>query len=268
MLADRGDGPAALQVLRRLGLDRPLPDTVHFYEARLAGGIAKVACGQIREGIDQIRAVGGRWEAIGAQNPDLAPWRVYLAQALLLLGHREEARVLADRHAALASGWGAHRPLARALRVPGLTTGGPGGTALLHESVRLARDSPGQLELALSLVELGAAERRANRRTAAREPLEEGLALAHQCGARSLQDRALAELLAAGARPRRPPASGRDTLTPSELRIAGLAGSGQTNRQIAQRLFITQKTVETHLANTFRKLHIESRAQIPAALTR
>ena len=266
MLADRGDGPTALQVLRRLGLDRPLPDTVHFYEARLAGGTAKVACGQIREGIDQIRAVGGRWEAIGAQNPDLAPWRAYLAQALLLLGHREEARALADRHAALARGWGAHRPLARALRVQGLTTGGPGGTALLHESVKLARDSPGQLEL--SLVELGAAERRANRRTAAREPLEEGLALAHQCGARSQQDCALAELLAAGARPRRPPASGRDTLTPSELRIGGLAGSGQTNRQIAQWLFITQKTVETHLANTFRKLHIESRAQIPAALTR
>ena len=103
---------------------------------------------------------------------------------------------------------------------------------------------------------------------AAREPLEEGLSLAHQCGTRALQDRALAELLAAGARPRRPPASGRDTLTPSELRIAHLAGAGQTNRQIAQRLFITQKTVETHLAHAFRKLRIDSRAQLPAALAR
>jgi DNA-binding CsgD family transcriptional regulator len=68
--------------------------------------------------------------------------------------------------------------------------------------------------------------------------------------------------------PPAPPASGRDTLTPSELRIADLAGAGQSNRQIAQRLFITQKTVETHLAHAFRKLHIDSRAQIPAALTR
>jgi DNA-binding CsgD family transcriptional regulator/tetratricopeptide (TPR) repeat protein len=268
MLADRGDGPAASQVLHRLGLDGPLPDTVHLYEARLAAGIAKVACGQTWEGMDQIRAVGGRWEAIGARNPDLAPWRAHLAQALLLAGQREEARVLADEHAALARDWGAQRPLARALRVQGLTTGGQDGTALLHESVEVARDSPGRLELALSLVELGAAERRANRRTAARVPLEEGLSLAHQCGARSLQERALAELLAAGARPRRPPASGRDTLTPSELRIAGLAGGGQSNRQIAQRLFITQKTVETHLAHAFRKLHIDSRAQIPAALAR
>jgi DNA-binding CsgD family transcriptional regulator len=268
MLADRGDGLAALQVLRRLALDGPLPDTVHFYEARLAAGIAKVACGQTQEGIDQIRAVGRRWEAIGARNPDLAPWRAHLAQALLLAGRREETRTLAGECVALARGWGAHRPLARALRVQGLAAGGPDGTALLHESVEVARDSPGRLELALSLVELGAAERRASRRTAAREPLDEGLAIAHQCGARALQDRALAELLAAGARPRRPPASGRDTLTPSELRIAGLAGSGQTNRQIAQRLFITQKTVETHLAHAFRKLHIDSRAQLPAALTR
>src|SRR5262249_3382062 len=120
-----------------------------------------------------------------------------------------EARALADEHAALARAWGARRPLARALRVRGMTCGGEEGIVSLRESVEVARDSPGRLELAHSLVELGAAERRANRRTAAREPLAEGMSLAHQCGARSLQDRALTELLAAGARPRRPPASGR-----------------------------------------------------------
>jgi len=43
---------------------------------------------------------------------------------------------------------------------------------------------------------------------------------------------------------------------------------GQTNRQIAQQLFITPKTVEAHLARAFRKLHIDSRAQLPAALSR
>jgi DNA-binding CsgD family transcriptional regulator len=198
----------------------------------------------------------------------MAPWRPHLAQALLLAGHHGEARAVASEHAALARAWGAPRPLARALRLQGLTRGGQEGILALQESVEAARNSPGRLELALSLVELGAAERRANRRAAARDPLEEGLALAHQCGARALQDRALAELLAAGARPRRPPASGRDTLTPSELRIAGLAADGQTNRQIAQHLFITPKTVEAHLARSFRKLHIDSRAQLPAALSR
>jgi DNA-binding CsgD family transcriptional regulator len=267
LLAERGDGDAAAEMLRQLGLDGPLPDTAHLYEARLAAGLARVARGQVREGIDDLRAVGRQWEAIGARNPDLAPWRPHLAQALLLTGRRDEARVLADEHAGLARAWGARRPLARALRVQGMTLGGPDGIGPLRESVQVARDSPGRLELALSLVELGAAERRANRKAAAREPLEEGMSLAHQCGARSLQERALTELLAAGARPRRPPASGRDTLTPSELRICDLAGAGYTNREIAQRLFITPKTVEAHLARAFRKLRIDSRAQLPAALS-
>jgi hypothetical protein len=123
----------------------------------------------------------------------------------MLAGQHDEARALAQEHVALARAWGAARPLARALRVQGLSLGGADAILLLRESVEVARASPGRLELALSLVELGAAERRANRRTAARDPLEEGMALAHQCGARSLQDRALEELLAAGARPRRPP---------------------------------------------------------------
>ena len=151
---------------------------------------------------------------------------------------------------------------------PTTVDGGRAALVSLRESVEVARDSPGRLELALSLVELGAAERRANRKTAAREPLDEGMSLAHQCGARSLAERALTELLTAGARPRRPPASGRDTLTPSELRISDLASAGHTNREIAQRLFITQKTVEAHLARAFRKLRIDSRAQLPAALAR
>jgi DNA-binding CsgD family transcriptional regulator len=268
MLAERGDGEAAAEVLRRLGLDGPLPDTAQLYEARLAAGLTRVASGQVRAGIDELRAVGQRWEAIGARNPDMAPWRPHLAQALLLLGRRDEAGAVAEEHAALARAWGAGRPLARALRVRAMTLGGEDAILSLRESVEVARGSPGRLELALSLIELGAAERRANRKTAAREPLEEGMSLAHQCGARSLAERALTELLAAGARPRRPPASGRDTLTPSELRICDLASTGYTNREIAQRLFITPKTVEAHLARAFRKLHIDSRAQLPAALSR
>ena len=90
----------------------------------------------------------------------------------------------------------------------------------------MARDSPSPLELALSLTELGAAERRANHRTAAREPLEEGLSLAHQCGARSLQERALAELLATGARARQLPFAGARVLrTYADSVAPGLAAS-------------------------------------------
>src|SRR5262249_46376656 len=114
-IVDQGDGEAALDVLRGLYLDGPLPDTVHLYEARLARGRARIATGLLREGVEDLRDVGRRWELIGARNPDSAPWRAHLAEALLLLGEAEEARALAVEHLDLARAWGAAGPLARAL---------------------------------------------------------------------------------------------------------------------------------------------------------
>jgi DNA-binding CsgD family transcriptional regulator len=72
--------------------------------------------------------------------------------------------------------------------------------------------------------------------------------------------------VAAGARPRRPDMSGRAALTPRELRLARMAADGLGNREIAEALFITRKTVETHLARAYRKLGIASREELAAAL--
>jgi DNA-binding CsgD family transcriptional regulator len=73
-------------------------------------------------------------------------------------------------------------------------------------------------------------------------------------GATRLAGRARAELAAAGARPRRLHVTGRDALTPSERRVAVLAGAGRTNNEVAQALFITPKTVGTHLTNAYARL--------------
>ena len=96
--------------------------------------------------------------------------------------------------------------------------------------------------------------------------LREGLDLAHSLGGIALADQARHELVIAGARPRRDALRGRDALTPSELRVARLAAAGQTNRQIAQALFVTQRTVENHLTNAYAKLGIGSRPDLAAAL--
>ena len=70
------------------------------------------------------------------------------------------------------------------------------------------------------------------------------------------------ELAATGARPRRDVLlTGPESLTPSERRIAELAATGQSNREIAQALFVTPKTVEYHLRNTYRKLDIQTRGR-------
>jgi DNA-binding CsgD family transcriptional regulator len=124
-----------------------------------------------------------------------------------------------------------------------------------------------RLELAHSLTELGAALRRAGARVVAREPLRRALDLAARCGATPLATRARDEALAAGARPRRPWTTGVQALTPSELRVARLAAQSLSNRDIAQALFITTKTVGDHLVNAYRKLHIHTRDELATAMT-
>jgi DNA-binding CsgD family transcriptional regulator len=90
--------------------------------------------------------------------------------------------------------------------------------------------------------------------------------LAHRCAANALVARAHEELLAAGARPRSVVRSGVEALTASELRAARLAAEGLTNREIAQHLFVTQKTIETQLRAVYRKLDVAGRRDLPAAL--
>lgn len=90
--------------------------------------------------------------------------------------------------------------------------------------------------------------------------------LAERCGGTSLTDRARTELRATGARPRRARLSGASSLTPSEQRVARMAAEGQTNRDIAQRLFVTPKTVEVHLSHAYGKLAIRSRSELSRAL--
>jgi DNA-binding CsgD family transcriptional regulator len=171
-----------------------------------------------------------------------------------------------DEELALARTWGAPRALGAALRAAGLIEGGTRGLALLEEAVQVLSKSAAKLEHAKSRTELGAALRRANRRSQAREQLRQAVELAAICGAASLAARAESELLATGARPRRIALSGVASLTPSERRVAEMAAEGLTNREIAQALFIAPRTVEVHLTSIYRKLRIRSRSQLPAVL--
>jgi DNA-binding NarL/FixJ family response regulator len=116
------------------------------------------------------------------------------------------------------------------------------------------------------MCELGAALRRGNHRRDAREPLREAVALAQQCGAHGLAQRARDELLAAGGRPRRDALRGIDALTASELRVAQLAALGHANREIASELVVTVRTVEFHLSRAYSKLGIASRSELARAL--
>ena len=126
----------------------------------------------------------------------------------------------------------------------------------MPRAVRLLDPSPARLEHTRALVDLGSMLRRINRRADARDPLWQGLDLAERGGMVRLAHRARAELRACGARPRRTAVTGIESLTPAERQVAGLAAAGHGNREIAQRLYVTLRTVETHLTHVFAKLGI------------
>jgi DNA-binding CsgD family transcriptional regulator len=177
----------------------------------------------------------------------------------LPFGDRSLAQELAAEELELARSTGLDRCIGVALRGVGILSDRDIGLDLLRQSVETLEVSPARLEHARSLVELGGAMRRANRRSDARHILVRGLELAHECGAQRLSRRAHQELLAAGSRRSRFATSGHESLTASESRVIELAAAGSTNTEIAQKLYVTSKTVETHLTRAYAKLGLGGR---------
>ncbi len=156
--------------------------------------------------------------------------------------------------------------LGMALSAAGLIAGGEDGLALIAEGVAVLETSPSRFALAQALLELGAAKRRAGKRSRAKETLLRALELADGFGALSLVGRARAELASLGLRPRRAARHGPGSLTPSERRVAELAARGLSTPQIAHELNVTRKTVESHLSQTYRKLAVSGRGGLGVAL--
>jgi DNA-binding CsgD family transcriptional regulator len=192
-------------------------------------------------------------------------WRHQKVAALQRLGRADEARALAEEQLAIARAFGAPGSLSAALRLLGRLEGAA-GLPRLEEAVAIAAGSPARLQHAKAMLALGAALRLARSPAEARDPLRQALELAASCGAPGLAEEARAELYAAGARPRTDAMAGVAALTASEKRVAGLAATGETNRDIAQALYVTPKTVEVHLSNAYRKLGIRSRRELAGAL--
>jgi len=261
--AQAGEVADARATLDRADPSGAVPDSGiwHTYlharaEVRFLAGDAEGALGAALE-------CGERFAGVEGTNPAVMPWRSLAARCLLHLGTDSDgARALAGEEVKLARRWTAPRALGRALRVEGLVLGGEDGRRCLAESEAVLRSSTARLEHAETLLALGASQRRSNQRAAARAPLTEALAAARACGAAPLAARAAEELAAAGGRPGRSTSSGLDALTPSERRVARLAADGLTNRAIAQELFVSQKTVEFHLGQVFRKLGIGARSEL------
>lgn len=257
VLVERGQAEEAATVLAGSGVRG---DLAYLLAAR---GRLHLALGRPGKAVGDFLVCGERLTHRGIHHPGLLPWQVGVATALHALGREDEAVVAADEAVRAGRRFAAPRALAMALRTRGLV----GGTIEpLREAVTLLAPTPARLELARTRVELGAALRRANQRVAARGELAVGQDLAARCGADGLVEHARRELAAAGARPRRVAVTGVDALTAAERRVAELAGDGLSNREVAQALFVTTKTVETHLGHVYRKLGVSGRDELSERL--
>jgi DNA-binding NarL/FixJ family response regulator len=262
ILFERGRHQAAFEAIEGLGsgVTGALRETI-LGEVR---GRLRWARGWRQQGLDDLRAAGRNCEVLRLRNPIIWPWRASLATALAQ-DSEEEARQLAKEDLANARRSGIPRAIGVALcTLAGLSHND--SIELLRAAVAALEESPAALDLARALADLGAALRRRGYRVEARKPLREALEIAARCGAEPLMERVRAEAVSAGARPRSPHLRGIYALTPSELRVARLAADGRSNREIAQELFITAKTVGDHLGASYSKLDITSRMQLTAAL--
>jgi DNA-binding CsgD family transcriptional regulator len=261
-LLEQGDLGAATELAERIDVNAHSTQLNSL--ALYARGRVRLAAGRRADAVADLTASKAAHDSLGIGNPNIVPWRSFLA---LALGRgSERARALVAEDLELARLCGSGRAIGVALWVSGLMRDDDGGIALLREAVAALEDAPAPLERARALQSLGAALRRQGRRREAREPLLHALDIADRIGAEGLAADARAELLAAGGRPRRRRLTGAESLTPTERRVANMAAGGMSNNEIAQALFVSHKTVEMHLGNAYRKLEIHSRADLGEAL--
>lgn len=265
-LVERGAAQVAITLLA--DHDGAISRTsVSFPLVLLSRGRARIAAGD-RDGVEDVLEAGRRMTASGAGNPAVAPWRS-LAGVAIAAVDPSAATELVDEEVELAREFGAPDPLATALTAAAaIASTAARGPDLAAEAVAVAERSSAGGALAAALACQGRVLAASGQTVEARTPLRRALDIAHRAGATALAERARADLVAAGGRPRRAVLSGRDALTPRELSVAELAAAGRSSRDIADELVVSIRTVDMHLTRVYRKLGIDGRTDLPGALGR
>ncbi|HEU4463026.1 MAG TPA: AAA family ATPase [Solirubrobacterales bacterium] len=267
VLIERDELGEAQRELDAIGMgDGPMPDSPMFTVLRYVRGHLRAERGDFDLAREDFAALSYAKEGWDFSSLNVSYSGPLAARTLVAEGEAQSARELAESMEPLARRWDSPSTTAHMLRTRAAAGEGEQAIADLEEAVGLLEDSPRRLEYVHALLDLGEALRRAGRRADARAPLRSALQVARQCGAARVAKRAADELQATGEKVRSYAPIGVESLTPSERRVAELAATGMTNRQIAQSLFVTLKTVEAHLSATYDKLDISSRRELPGAL--
>jgi DNA-binding CsgD family transcriptional regulator len=264
-LIDRGAADEALAQLA--GVERPvsahhLIAAFHLY----VRGRCEVACGRFRDGLTLFLDAGQLLSAHGVVNPAAIDWRSRAVLSYARLGLHGEASKLAEQEIALARGWGEPLAIGRALAAASSVYPAAARMPMLREAVALLDGTGALLEQARAHVRLGGVLHRSGADREARVMLHRGLDLASSCGAIKLAAMAKDVLVAAGARPREEAGFRPSALTAGERRVTELVLQGLTNQEVAVKLCLSKRTVDTHLAHIYRKLGIRGRSRLREAV--
>ncbi|MFJ6127266.1 ATP-binding protein [Streptomyces griseoviridis] len=265
-LTERGEvarAEEALAAIKRPHLDR-FAWEYHWY--LMARGRVRAARGDLDGALDTFRGCGDSLASAGLGNPVFAPWWLEAACLLGGLGRTAEAREAAEHGARLAARWDTPRAHGYALLARGAAAPGPAGAGPLREAVALLESSPARVQHARALLLLGRAVLAGGAVREARDHLREAVGLARRSGCVALARQAREDLVAAGGRMREITASPLDMLTGTERTVAGLVAAGAGNREVAESLFVTVRTIELHLTSVYRKLGVNRRADLTEAL--
>jgi DNA-binding CsgD family transcriptional regulator len=226
-------------------------------------GFLELSLGNTAAAVPLLARAVDNAESFGIREPGVYRVHADLIEALIGTGELDRAEAVLDgfeRHARTSAiTWS----LATSARCRGLLLAARGDVDAAERSLEAALREherlPMPFERARTLLALGLLQRRRNRRRRADDVLAQALAVFDELGAPLWAARTRSELRPLGGRP-----TSRVALTPAEQRVADLAGSGLTNRQVAAALYISPKTVESSLARVYRKLEIRSRAELGA----
>ncbi|MEU3983488.1 AAA family ATPase [Streptomyces sp. NPDC026672] len=258
------EAAAMLRMLEAQCEISPTSETfAHFATARAR---FRMATGDADGAVKDLEVAEGALAADGARNRALLDWRLDKAVALGGLGRTDDAVAGIGEHLASARRWGAPGPLAAGVLARVAVTEEADAPALLEELTELVRGSDDRLMLVRVLFEHGRALHRAGETGVARQVLREAYESSTTIDDPQLTKAISREIVDMGGRVPRSRPAGAASLTESERRVAVLAAQGKKNREIAGLLFLQLRTVEIHLTNTYRKLGIDGRSALPAAL--
>jgi DNA-binding CsgD family transcriptional regulator len=231
--------------------------------AGTAEGQRHLIAGEPDRAVAALEAVRDFVGVSDMESPAMTPWEAELVEAYRQDGRIADARRQLDSLDAKAAAGGLIGAQAAVARHRALLADDPARAEKhFREALRLHELCPQPLEQSRTALGFGEMLRRNRQRAAARPVLREALEVFRRLGAGPLARRAADELAAAGDRRWHGTVSPIGVLTPRELQVAQAITAGLSNPEVAAALFVSTKTVETHLSRAYRKLGLRSRTQL------